>query len=505
MKGRKLFCSIFDPRSRATRGLAVVVTTLGLGFLFIGTAHGAGELSQGSGPGVCFLEPNPQRSLILPVVGPLELKRGFCRKATAAGGSQGVVTSPDGRNVYITSRLAGAVLIFRRDPATGRLSQPQGKAGCISANGTAVAYRIRQTGTGRKYRYPKGKQVCRRGRRLKGVGDLVISADGRFVYGTSYLSDAVVAFARNPQTGQLTQLPGKAGCISEGGEGGCTVGRRLEDPYGLTISPDGRNVYAATYSSHAVVVLQRDPDTGALTQLPGKAGCVSDLVRKGECGPGNALKEATGVAVSPDGKNVYVASYFSDALAIFDRDPQTGALTQKPGAGGCIAEAGMHGCTPGGPLKGAESVLVSPDGKDVYVTAAEASGIAIFDRDAATGSLTQKPGTAGCIAFQQKGKTCQAGRAMREPTGIVFSPDASTVYVAAGVSFAVDVFDRSPLTGELTQKPGPAGCVSELRTKGACHTGQGLLGASRIAISPEGANLYVAAAFDGVTVFDRAQ
>jgi DNA-binding beta-propeller fold protein YncE len=45
--------------------------------------------------------------------------------------------------------------------------------------------------------------------------------------------------------------------------------------------------------------------------------------------------------------------------------------------------------------------------------------------------------------------------------------------------------------------------VSELRTKGACQTGQGLIGANRIAISPDGANVYVAAAFDGVSVFDR--
>jgi DNA-binding beta-propeller fold protein YncE len=116
-----------------------------------------------------------------------------------------------------------------------------------------------------------------------------------------------------------------------------------------------------------------------------------------------------------------------------------------------------HGCTPGGPWEGVEEVVVSPDGKNVYATAAIGSGMTIFDRAPATGTLTQKPGTAGCISFEQKQKGCQAGRALREPTGIVLSPDATTVYVAAGSSNAIDVFDRDPLTGALLQKSGSAG------------------------------------------------
>jgi DNA-binding beta-propeller fold protein YncE len=37
------------------------------------------------------------------------------------------------------------------------------------------------------------------------------------------------------------------------------------------------------------------------------------------------LEGATAVVVSPDGKHVYVAAGESDALAVFTRDPATGA------------------------------------------------------------------------------------------------------------------------------------------------------------------------------------
>ena len=43
------------------------------------------------------------------------------------------------------------------------------------------------------------------------------------------------------------------------------------------------------------------------------------------------------VAISPDGKNVYVASSRSDAIAVFRRNARTGRLAQRSGAAGCIA------------------------------------------------------------------------------------------------------------------------------------------------------------------------
>lgn len=60
----------------------------------------------------------------------------------------------------------------------------------------------------------------------------------------------------------------------------------------------------------------------------------------GECAEARAFQNPIGIAVTADGKNAYVASGYSDAVAIFDRDPSSGALTQKDGTAGCVSESG---------------------------------------------------------------------------------------------------------------------------------------------------------------------
>lgn len=60
--------------------------------------------------------------------------------------------------------------------------------------------------------------------------------------------------------------------------------------------------------------------SGELTQLPGTDGCVSETGTGGECADGRALQDAHSVVVSRDGKNVYATSIVSDAVAIFSRE-----------------------------------------------------------------------------------------------------------------------------------------------------------------------------------------
>ena len=70
------------------------------------------------------------------------------------------------------------------------------------------------------------------------------------------------------------------------------------------------------------------------TQLPGLAACVSATGSDGDCATGIRIEGVTGAAVSPDGRSVYVTAtgvvgVGGDAIATFDREPVTGALTQK--------------------------------------------------------------------------------------------------------------------------------------------------------------------------------
>lgn len=379
--------------------------------------------------------------------------------------------------------LAAVLLFAPAAWALGELEQKQGAAGCVS-----------ETGTGGS---------CQDGIALDGADGLAVSPDGRNVYVASIESAAVAVFDRDPDTGALTQKPGIAGCISDDGSGGgCQDGAALRNVRRLAVSGDGKNVYAASAGSGAVAVFDRDRETGALTQKPGTAGCISDDGSDGGCQDGTALTDAYGVAVSADGENVYVTSAGSDAVVVLDRDPETGALSQKPGTAGCISDDGSDGCQNGTALETPADIELDPHGENVYVVAATSGAVAIFDRDPATGALAQKRGSQRCVSETGSGGACEDGTALGGAIGVAASSDGRSVYVASDVSDAVAVFDRDPATGALSQKPGTAGCISETGTSG-CRDGTALHFAYDVATSPDGESVYVSSFSGAVAVFDR--
>ena len=74
--------------------------------------------------------------------------------------------------------------------------------------------------------------------------------------------------------GRLAQPRGDDGCIHRTGINRCAAGRFLTSPQDVAISPDGRFAYAASFGNHAVAVFRRNRRTGALSQLRGRRGCV---------------------------------------------------------------------------------------------------------------------------------------------------------------------------------------------------------------------------------------
>ena len=405
-----------------------------------------------------------------------EAGAGGCAGGRALAEAGSVTVSPDGKSAYVTSSPADAVAVFDR-AASGELTQKSGTMGCIA-----------DTGAG----------DCADGRGLDGARSLTVSPDGNSAYVTSFGSGAVAVFDR-AATGELTQKPGAAGCISETGAGDCVDGRALDEARSLTISPDGKHAYVTSLSADAVAVFDRAA-TGELTQKPGTAGCISRTGADG-CAQGRALSGAEAVVVSPDGKSVYVAA-FGGAVAIFDR-AATGELKQKPGTAGCISDSGDGPCIAGRALRAARSVTMSLDGKSAYVTAA-GGAVVVFDR-AANGTLTQKPGPAGCIADPAV-TGCADGRALKGSASVAVSRDGKSAYVASYFSDSLTVFDRAA-TGALTQRPGEAGCITEVPKAlptGACDHGTSLKGAASATVSPDGNSVYVASAIsNAVALFDR--
>ncbi|HEY5288316.1 MAG TPA: hypothetical protein VIJ50_14565 [Solirubrobacteraceae bacterium] len=373
---------------------------------------------------------------------------------------------------------SNAIAIFRRNARSGQLTQSPGTAGCIAS---------------------KGAGGCATGIGLEGPNSVAISPDGRNVYATSLNSNAIDVFARNPSTGALTQA--SSGCIDNVPSSGCTGGRALYGPDVVVVSPDGRNVYVGAFKGSAIAVFRRDPSTGALVQPAGTSGCISYAPLPG-CAPGVALAAPEGMAISPDGDNVYVAAALSSALDVFTRNPSTGTLTQASGSAGCIVETPLAGCSTGTQLGGADAVAVSPEGSDVYVTSVLSNSVTSFTRTPTTGQLIQKTGTSACVIYVLA-VGCSLGQALNAPEGLAISPDDANVYVTAFAPGAIDVLDRAAESGALSQKPRRPGCLAAGPPQ-SCSLGRGLLGASSIAVSPDGRYVYSAAfASNSVGVFKR--
>jgi DNA-binding beta-propeller fold protein YncE len=135
-----------------------------------------------------------------------------------------------------------------------------------------------------------------------------------------------------------------------------------------------------------------------------------------------AMNHADGVAVSPDNRNVYVAAYRSDAVAIFDRDPRSGSLEQKSGRAGCVARD-HRSCAEAKLLTGPEAVTVSPDGRNVYVATDPNNAVLVFDRDRSSGALRLKRGQDTCVSVDGPNNDC----AITPGVGVGDSPNSVAV------------------------------------------------------------------------------
>ena len=359
--------------------------------------------------------------------------------------------------------------------ATAATDQLPGRSGCVATRAAG--------------------QGCAPARGLDGSDAVSISRDGRNLYTASEESDGVAVFKR--RRGRLRQLGGRRGCITRSGRQGCVDGRALGGAYAVALPPDGRHAYVPGQEDNSLVVLARNRRTGALRQLAGRAGCLGEPP---SCGPGRGLRGAFGAAASSDGRFVYTASEFSDAVAVFARNRSTGQLTQLAGEQACVSLRGKGGCARGRGLDGATNVVLSPDGRSAYAAGSDGVALAVLRRNRSTGALRQATGPAGCVGG---GRSCRRARAMAGPIGSSVSPDGRHVYVAASGSSAIAVFARNRRSGALRQRRGGRGCVA-VGGRHGCRPARALQTPMAVTVSRDGRRVY-AAAFDSdaVAVFSR--
>ena len=213
---------------------------------------------------------------------------------------------------------------------------------------------------------------------------------------------------------------------------------------------------------------------------------------------------AVDMVEAPNGRQLYVAAAEGDRLAVLERRDD-GSLAKPRGRTGCVAQAsgGPH-CAAVRALRGPRAVGVSPDGANVYVASTQSDAVAVFERDRATGELEQPSGRAGCVI--------QAGAAAARKGACSTASPISRLAPTAGTSTPCprrsmrSLLSRSARKG-LRRLPRSRGCFIRGGVLG-CSEGRALTRGAGITVSPDGRNTYVASEspdLGGIAVFRRSR
>ena len=184
-----------------------------------------------------------------------------------------VVSSPDGKFVYASDLGADKVFVYQYDPAANAdhplvaadpafVALPAGSGPrhlLFSKDGKHAYLTTEMSAQVFVFDYDKGRLKQRQALELahgmpaqnRAAGALHASQDGKFLYVSNRgKANEILVFAINPSNGELTEIQ-----------------RRSVDgdhPREFALSPNGKFLLIANQMSNAIVVLERDPETGKL-------------------------------------------------------------------------------------------------------------------------------------------------------------------------------------------------------------------------------------------------
>ena len=271
--------------------------------------------------------------------------------AAAQTNAHDVAIAPDGKSVYVLASPTGSGDVLQYDVGAGGLLAPKtppSVAADTSPDGIAVSpdgksvYVANQLSIS-QYDVGAGGALSAKTPATISVPSasleqVAVGPDGRSVYVTDFVGGNVLQYD-----------VGVGGALSPKTPATVASGT---NPEGIAVSPDGTSVY---------VVNRGDKDV-ALFHV-GAGGALSKV------GTTVAGSEPTFVAVSPDGRNVYVVDRNGGLVA--------GAVLQYDvGSGGVLLPKTPASVVAGVNVSG---IAVSPDGKSVYVSNNQSGDVSQYD------------------------------------------------------------------------------------------------------------------------------
>ena len=253
-----------------------------------------------------------------------------------AGGPSGIIAvAPDGKSAYVPDFTAKAISQYTIKPATGKLTPMSPKTVADPGGPTGI-----KVAPDSRYVYITNTE-------------LHIGHKGTYASITNVKADTVSVYRISPATGALSAKPVET--VATG-----------PNPQMITIAPDGKSAYVTcagyTKTSHdGIWQYSIDPATGKLTPLSPAMVAIAD-------GPHD-------LAITPDGKNLYVVTVGSNTISQYRINPHTGALSAEPAS---TAATMLH----------PEAIALAPDGKNAYVTSGNTSVLSQFAISPATGKIT---------------------------------------------------------------------------------------------------------------------
>lgn len=234
------------------------------------------------------------------------------------------------------------------------------------------------------------------------------------------------------------------------GDGGTATKAELNEPYEVIFHPNG-NLHWVERINH--VVRRLDHVTGKIITIAG----TGEAGFSGDGGPGNkaSMNQPHSIAFDREAKHIFICDIKNHRIRRVDL--ATGIITTWCGTGKAINTPEGAAISPQTPLKGPRALALAPDG-DLWLALRE--GNAVYRIDMRSATLHHVAGT-GKPGFTGNGGPARDAT-IAGPKGIALSPDGKLVYLADTETHTVRAIDltKTPpvlklIAGDGTRGDGP--------------------------------------------------